>query len=44
MPSNRLWRIDRLAGNILGVSAEVSQISDVPEQGVVVSIFLFLVE
>jgi hypothetical protein len=36
--------IDRLEGAILGVSAEISQISDAPGLDGVVNIFLFLVE
>jgi len=36
--------IDHLEGAILGVSAEISQISDAPELDGGVSIFLFLVE
>jgi len=37
-------RIDRLEGAILGVSVEISQISDAPELDGGVNIFLFLVE
>ena len=37
-------RIDRLGGAILGVSAEISQISDAPGLDGVVNIFLYLVE
>jgi len=37
-------RIDRWEGAILGVSAEISQISDAPGLDDVVNIFLFLVE
>jgi hypothetical protein len=36
--------IDRLEGAILGVSAEISQISDAPGLDGVVNIFLYLLE
>jgi hypothetical protein len=37
-------RIDRREGAILGVSAEISQISDAPGQDGAVNIFLYLVD
>jgi hypothetical protein len=40
----KFGRIDRLERAILGVSAEISQISDAPGLVGVVNIFLFLVE
>ena len=40
----KFGRIDRLEGAILGVSAEISQISDAPGPDGVVNLFLYLVE
>ena len=40
----KFGRIDQLEGAILGVSAEISQISDAPGLDGVVNIFLYLLE
>ena len=40
----KFGKIDRREGAILGVSAEISQITDAPGLDCVVNLFLFLVE